>query len=71
MMRPRETEIPMTRTQIARLAFDAYLTSDISIDDAVIEVSVAHDYDIDVDGEVDEIAARVRQMVADRAADQD
>ena len=61
----------MTRTQIARLAIDAYLASDISIDDAVIEVSVAHDCDIDVDGEVDEIAARVRQMVADRAADMD
>jgi hypothetical protein len=61
----------MTRTEIARLALTAYLASDITIDDAVIDVAAAHDYDIDVDGEVDEIAARVRQMVADRAADQD
>lgn len=61
----------MTRTEIARLAFDAYLASDISIDNAVIDVAVVHDYDINVDGEVDEIAARVRDMIADRAADQD
>lgn len=61
----------MTRTQIATLAFSAYLASDITIDDAVIDVAAAHDYDIDVDGEVDEIAARVRRMVADRAAAQD
>jgi hypothetical protein len=61
----------MTRTEIARLALTAYLASDITIDDAVIDVAAAHDYDIDVDGEVDEIAARVRQMVADHAADQD
>jgi hypothetical protein len=61
----------MTRTEIARLALTAYLASDITIDDAVIDVALAHDYDIDVDGEVDEIAARVRQMVADHAADQD
>jgi hypothetical protein len=61
----------MTRTEIARLALSAYLASDITIDDAVIDVAAAHDYDIDVDGEVDEIAARVRQMVADHAADQD
>lgn len=61
----------MTRTQIAALALSAFLVSDISIDDAVIDMAVAHDYDLDVDGEMDEIAARVRQMVADRAADQD
>ena len=61
----------MTRTQIAALAFTAYLSSDITIDDAVIEVAVDVGYDLDVDGEVDEIAARVRQMVADRAAAQD
>lgn len=61
----------MTRTQIAALALATYLASDISIDDAVFQTAVAHDYDIDVDGEVDEIAARVRAMVADRAADQD
>ena len=61
----------MTRTELARLAFDAYLASDISIDDAVIDVAVAHDYDIDVDGEVDEISARVRDMIAERAADLD
>lgn len=61
----------MTRTEIARLALSAYLASDITIDDAVIDVAAAHDYDIDVDGEVDEIAARVRRMVADRAAAQD
>jgi hypothetical protein len=61
----------MTRTEIARLALTAYLASDITIDDAVIDVALAHDYDIDVDGEVDEIAARVRRMVADRAAAQD
>lgn len=61
----------MTRTEIARLALATYLASDLSIDGAVIEIAVEHDYDIDVDGEVDEIAARVRQMVADRAADQD
>ncbi len=61
----------MTRTQIAALALSAFLVSDISIDDAVIDMAVAHDYDLDVDGEMDEIAARVRQMVADRAADRD
>ncbi len=61
----------MTRTEIARLALATHLASETTIDDAVIDVAVAHDYDIDVDGEVDEIAARVRQMVADRAADQD
>ena len=61
----------MTRTELARLAFDAYLASDISIDDAVIDMAVAHDYDIDVDGEVDEISARVRDMIAERAADLD
>ena len=61
----------MTRTQIAALALSAFLVIDITIDEAVIDVAVAHDYDLDVDGEVDEIAALVRAMVADRAADQD
>ena len=61
----------MTRTQIATLAISAYLTSDISVVDAVIDVAVAHGYDIDVDGEVDEISARVRDMIAERAADLD
>lgn len=61
----------MTRTEIARVALTAYLSSDITIDDAVIEIAVEHDYDIDVDGEVDEIAARVRDMIADQAANLD
>ena len=61
----------MTRTEIARLALTAYLASDFTIDDAIIEIAVEHDYDIDVDGEVDEIAARVRDMIADQAANLD
>ena len=61
----------MTRTEIARIALATHIASGITIDDAVIDVAVAHDYDIDVDGEVDEISARVRDMIAERAADLD
>ena len=61
----------MTHTEIARLALATYLANETTVDDAVIDVAVAHGYDLDVDGEVDEIAALVRAMVADRAADQD
>lgn len=56
----------MTRTQIARLALVAFLATETSIDDAVIETAIEQGYDLDDDGEVDEIVAIVRDMIADR-----
>ena len=56
----------MTRTQIATLALSAFRATGTSIDDAVIETAVDVGYDLDDDGEVDDIAAIVRDMIAGR-----
>ena len=57
----------MTRTQIAALALSTFLAAGGSIDDAVIETAIESGYDLDDDGEIDEVAAIVRDMIADRA----
>ena len=56
----------MTRTQIATLALSAFLATGSSIDDAVIDTAIESGYDLDDDGEIDEIAAIVRDMISDR-----
>ena len=56
----------MTRTQIATIALSTFLATGSSIDDAVIDTAVDVGYDLDDDGEIDEIAAIVRDMIAGR-----
>lgn len=56
----------MTRTQIAAIALSTFLATDSSIDDAVIDAAIESGYDLDDDGEVDDIAAIVRDMIAGR-----